>query len=293
MLMEPINKLVQIDRTVEQIQRQLTSDYFSFIRVGGGEHNLAASRRFQINPEKAICDLQAFSGYYDLENKQSNLEKFMDLYESNVRDSSMLFAAGEFLNWFRTDGSDTKPIVSWLQLNRLHDFSVIEAMYRLSEWFPLLANKKILVVSPFEHSIKMQYGKRLFSFDYPKFEQLHIVKSPITFNSKRFSCSLPNGNMFETADLLIEKIKSIDFDIALLGCGAYSMPIAHELKNMRKSHMILGGMLQMIFGIKGGRYDTPFFNGLMNENWILPLVDDRPMDEKFFFHRSDGLGAYF
>ena len=42
-----------------------------------------------------------------------------------------------------------------------------------------------------------------------------------------------------------------DFDVALIGCGAYGFPLAAKLKTAGKQAIHLGGVLQALFGIKG------------------------------------------
>ena len=50
-----------------------------------------------------------------------------------------------------------------------------------------------------------------------------------------------------------ERIGKIDFDVALLGCGAYGLPFAASIKRMGKKAVHLGVATQILFGIKGKR----------------------------------------
>lgn len=43
----------------------------------------------------------------------------------------------------------------------------------------------------------------------------------------------------------------IDYDICLIGCGAYGFPLAAHAKRKGKKAVHLGGALQLLFGIKG------------------------------------------
>ena len=68
-----------------------------------------------------------------------------------------------------------------------------------------------------------------------------------------------------------------DFDIALIGCGAYGFPLAAHVKRIGKQAIHLGGSLQILFGIKGKRWDNhPVISKLYNEHWIRPRVEDKP-----------------
>ncbi len=74
-----------------------------------------------------------------------------------------------------------------------------------------------------------------------------------------------------------ERIRCIDFDIAIIGAGAYGLPLASFIKNMGKKAIHLGGATQLLFGIKGKRWDNlPYFRKLYNENWVRPLPDEIP-----------------
>ena len=53
---------------------------------------------------------------------------------------------------------------------------------------------------------------------------------------------------------MCEDIKYINFDIALLGCGGYGLPLCHFIKTkLNKSAIYIGGGLQLLFGVFGGR----------------------------------------
>ena len=69
------------------------------------------------------------------------------------------------------------------------------------------------------------------------------------------------------------EISRKDFDVALIGCGAYGFPLAAYVKRLGKQAIHVGGPLQLYFGIKGKRWDN---SGLYNEYWISPSDNERP-----------------
>ena len=70
---------------------------------------------------------------------------------------------------------------------------------------------------------------------------------------------------------------NIDFDIALIGCGAYGLPLAVQLKRAGKQAIHIGGALQLLFGIKGTRWENkPEASILFNEYWIRADLSERP-----------------
>ena len=63
-------------------------------------------------------------------------------------------------------------------------------------------------------------------------------------------------------------IERLDFDIALLGCGGYGLPLCNFIyKKMNKSAIYVGGGLQLLFGIMGNRWENiPMWKEIINKN---------------------------
>ena len=67
------------------------------------------------------------------------------------------------------------------------------------------------------------------------------------------------------------------FDVAILGCGAYGLPLAARIKRMGKQAIHLGGATQLMFGIRGGRWDnTPAIARFKNDAWVTASSDETP-----------------
>ena len=83
------------------------------------------------------------------------------------------------------------------------------------------------------------------------------------------------------------QMEKIDFDIALIGCGAYGFPLASHAKKIGKIGFHIGGELQLIFGIIGKRYeDLNTVNSfivkrkMINKYWCRPNIKERPKNYK-------------
>ena len=75
------------------------------------------------------------------------------------------------------------------------------------------------------------------------------------------------------------KIKDIEFDISIIGCGAYSFPLASFIKTLGKKSIVLGGATQILFGIKGKRWDNNAkINRFYNDYWVRPMSNEIPKD---------------
>ena len=71
--------------------------------------------------------------------------------------------------------------------------------------------------------------------------------------------------------------KESDFDIAIIGCGAYGFPLAAYIKSIGKQAIHLGGATQYLFGIKSNACEQQLeFKNLMNEYWVRPSMTEKP-----------------
>jgi hypothetical protein len=146
-------------------------------------------------------------------------------------------------------------------------------------WTSALKQKKVLVVHPFSRSIQHQYRQKDKIFTgvhtLPEFEL-------ITYKAvQSIAGNKPAGfdNWFQALDSMKSDFEKIDFDVAILGCGAYGMPLAAFIKRtLKKKAIHLGGNTQILFGIKGTRWETdPNFNHIFNQHWIKPLPEETPV----------------
>lgn len=147
-------------------------------------------------------------------------------------------------------------------------------------WTGCLEGKKILIIHPFKDTIQKQYEKRSKLFInqkiLPEFEGLVIIKAIQSLGgSSEFK------DWFDALSYMKKQMDSVDYDIALIGAGAYGLPLAAYAKSKGKMAIHMGGMLQLLFGIRGGRWDTqPKFQHLFNEHWVRPSENERPQNYK-------------
>lgn len=149
-------------------------------------------------------------------------------------------------------------------------------------WTTALRGKRVLVIHPFSDSIEMQYHKKrtkLFANQnradeiLPEME-LITLKAVQSMGGKG---SPLYNNWFDALDDMIRKVDTIDFDVAIIGCGAYGMPLAAHIKQIGKQAIHLGGATQLMFGIMGKRWDhIPEIHSLVNENWVRPMENETP-----------------
>ena len=72
------------------------------------------------------------------------------------------------------------------------------------------------------------------------------------------------------------QITKLEFDVAIIGCGAYGFPLAAHIKRMGKKAVHLGGATQMLFGIKGKRWiEIKKFNSIINKFFVFPDTEEQ------------------
>ena len=146
-------------------------------------------------------------------------------------------------------------------------------------WSAALKGKRVLVIHPFEKTIQSQYKKRDKLFPgteiLPEFDlrTLKAVQTIAGQKDERFA------TWFDALDYMYDEAMKIAFDVAILGCGAYGLPLAAKLKEAGKQAVHLGGATQLLFGIKGARWDNmPHIAKFYNEYWVRPSDEDKPTD---------------
>lgn len=157
------------------------------------------------------------------------------------------------------------------------DCEVLCSYVHTDFWTKDLVGKKVLIVYPFTETIKLQYLKKDLiwtgehSGKLPDFEL--ITYKPYW----SIGDVMPHSSWQETFETMRDDISKLDFDIAILGCSTYGLPLVSHIKNnMNKSAMYMGGETQILFGIKGERWDGwEKVNKYYNENWTRPL-DEKP-----------------
>jgi hypothetical protein len=156
----------------------------------------------------------------------------------------------------------------------------LEPFYHEIPWTQALRGKRVLVVTPFAETVALQRrrygGGDLFPGKpeiLPDFDVV-VVRSPF---SPALATPTHSDWHAALADLE-ERIGALDFDVCLVGAGAYSLPLcAFVGSELRRGAVHLGGATQLLFGIRGKRWDRhPELQPFFNENWTRPLPSERP-----------------
>lgn len=217
--------------------------------------------------KRTFYNIQYASGFFPVTHE--NLKKFYSIYKEDVKELDLLVSWRIeellFKGWLRKK--------DYIRKTTLDNFYMHE-----HPWTYVLKGKKILVVHPFAETIENQYRnnkEKLFKNKeiLPDFSSLETVKAvqSVAGNVVGFE------SWFDALEWMKMQIDSKDYEIALLGCGAYAMPLAAHIKRNGKKAIHMGGILQFLFGIKGKRYiENPETAIYINDYFVAPSAADRP-----------------
>jgi hypothetical protein len=198
------------------------------------------------------------------------LSRFCRIYEEALTHLDVLgvwFNFGENTAWRRF-----APNVALTALRGL------EPYYHERPWSSRLAGKRVLVVSPFAETIRAQYCRRQEFWRakpdvLPEFDLL-------TLRTPQSAYLVPPDypDWCVALDALREQIASLSFDVALVGAGAWSIPLVAHAKSLGAWAMHLGGATQILFGVKGKAWETlnPQVAAFFNEAWTRPSAAETP-----------------
>ena len=204
-----------------------------------------------------------------------NLLRFGNLMIESMKHIDILTSWQNLEYRFR-DYLNCKEFINYVQ---------IDPFWAKIPWTYHLRGKKVLVVHPFADEIQHQYKENrenLFSnpMILPQFTLITLKAVQSIGGKSQFK------DWFEALIFMEEEISKIDFDVCLLGCGAYGMPLAAYVKKMGKQAIHIGGSLQLLFGIRGSRWEDPNYGkditneygrypSLFNEYWIRPSANSQ------------------
>lgn len=240
---------------------------FLVSRLGFTEARCLSQRDADTNPSEFVRDLiWRYSGVFP-----ATAGQFLDFREKYLGALEQVDLLGLIRN------SAEKKLVDELpSLPATCDMGSLEPYLHPCPWSKFLVGKTVLVIHPFIESIQSQYAIRKDLFlnpdVLPEF-QLRVIKAPQTLAG--------NSDGFESwthaLDSLIQRVNETQFDLAILGCGAYGMPLGAHIKKMGKTAIHLGGATQLLFGISGKRWvHHASFRAIMTAAWRPPLDSERP-----------------
>lgn len=228
--------------------------------------------------EKARQDIQNLSGVFPTDD--DTLTRFCRLYIDCVHRTDLLAL------W---DVGAERQVIDGCTATRFTQLRALEPYYHDKPWSAALAGKRVLVVHPFKQTILQQYARREQLFPgtdiLPEFASLRVVQAVQGLAGQ--DTGYPDW--FAALEAMEQQMDAEPYDVAILGAGAYSLPLAVYAKETGHMAVQMSGATQLLFGIKGKRWDShPVIGRLYNEAWVRPAATEQPQHKE----RVEG-GSYW
>lgn len=261
-------KMLSIDLSNQLIAQAITENkpYYA-CRLGSGELGVIADYEALKIGIKRHYSMKKFdlltnnAGFFPYDT--CYIEKFSELYFDSISQADIIGV------WYNI--LEEYILKKYAYCASPTPLPALEPWNSITPWSTALKGKRIVVIHPFSDSIEKQYRKRAYLFEneniLPEFH-LRTVRAVQTIagnNDDRFS------TWFDALNFMYDQVMSEDFDVAILGCGAYGLPLGAMLKKAEKVVIHMGGATQILFGIKGKRWDKiEAVSKMYNEYWVRP-----------------------
>jgi hypothetical protein len=163
-----------------------------------------------------------------------------------------------------------------------------------AQWTSTLKGRRVAVVSSFAMTMEKQAASgRLQKAWTAKDGRKSLDISGVNWSFVRTGyapatalgfCGWPAGvNGWQDAvTRVVADVLNTGAEVALVGCGGLGMIIGAELRRHGVSVLVLGGSIQVLFGIKGKRWEThDVISKFWNDAWRWPAADEIPGGARF------------
>jgi hypothetical protein len=153
-------------------------------------------------------------------------------------------------------------------------------------WTRILENQKVAIVNAFaqtafqqtSHVDEIWPGGMSDSLFPPGITWIPIVTgyAPVLAQG-RAEWDMPVSSWEDAVNETVHRVLQSGARIALIGCGGLGMILGKKLKENNILAIVLGGALQVLFGIKGGRWaNHPVLRRFWNDSWVWPSEQETP-----------------
>lgn len=216
---------------------------------------------------------------FDEDNLQA--KRWVKQFEQDLNEADIYASLGNKKNY----------LIDWCCKDKIIcSANILGLGQETDSWLWKLADKKVLIVSPFSATMKQQMYNidKIWRNDhFLKHTDLRFQQS-VWYTGKNQDTG-GFSSWFEAYEYLKQEVLSQDFDIALLSCGPFSTFLAADIKRNGRSAIQYGGVLQLMFGIRGKRWDDNIeLQSIYNEYWVRPGEAEKPRSDKSIKDSDDG-----
>lgn len=233
--------------------------------------------------KKYLHPQENLNGIYSKNNDIVKFEIFCNKYYECLKNTDILASFTQAII------NEQSYFANKYNLKQIHSRS-LEPFYACLEnikpWTHYLHGKRVLIINPFIDSMKKQLVNNFQIFKDPN-KKIFLDNQEFIFykSYQTIASNHIHNDWLETFTLMCNDIKKLDdefhFDIALLGCGGYGLPLCNFIKmELNKSAIYIGGGLQLLFGIMGQRWEN-------RDDWQKIMKDNDNPNNQFIRPSGD------
>ena len=238
---------------------------FTILRLGYGpetymlyDYLTSKSKETYINSINIdMNELYKICGIYSKTNNILSFVKFWNTTWNSLKYSDSLAS----MNY---DERITHIEKTFAEFNSIPQITakVIEPFYvceaNIIPWTRHLIGKRVLIISPFVESFQKQLANKFQIFKDEKKKIFDDDQDFIFYKTYQTQAhDYIHNDWEETYQHMAHDIAKLDFDVALVSCGGYGIPLCNFIKtNMHKSAIYTGAGLQLLFGVFGYRWQV-------------------------------------
>ena len=155
----------------------------------------------------------------------------------------------------------------------------------LLRWTNLLEEKKVAVVTSFAKTVASQVkkGHSIWGYEAETFFPPRVTWIPIQTG---YSPELAQGRATwppevtcwqDAVAYLKKKVVDSGAEACIIGCGGLGMILGAELKKAGLQCIVMGGAIQVLFGIKGRRWAShDVISKMWTDGWVWPSLEETP-----------------
>jgi hypothetical protein len=216
-----------------------------------------------------------------------SLVKYFELYSESLKNADAM-AEG----WYEPLKNIENIIHDICNKNRIKLFlRNLEPYYVKPQlrWTQHLAGKRVAIINAFAEICETQtyMSKAVWPTDTESLLPSSTTWIPInTYYSPR----LANGragwphyivDWEDAVEHVVNRVMQEGCDVAIIGCGGIGMIIGHILKKKGLQCIVMGGATQILFGIRGKRWEThEIISKFFNDAWVYPPEHYKPANYK-------------
>ena len=224
--------------------------------------------------EKTRQDIRNLSGVFPTDDE--TLRMFCSVYTAAAQSADLLAL------W--NVGAE-REVIRGCKHTKFAKLRALEPYYHAHPWSAALAGKRVLVVHPFAETIRSQYARREEIFTnapggvetLPEFASLTVIRAVQGLAGQ----DTGYDSWFDALSAMKAKMDAQKYDVAIIGAGAYSLPLAAHARDTGHAAVQMSGATQLLFGIKGKRWDDhPQISKLYNAAWVRPSAAEQPQNKQ-------------